>query len=108
MQKRFVTQIAGYDLEVPCVDVLAYRVIGLNDGTIRCYCRIHTNTHAHMHANTHMCVHRHHGAESRGSLIFNTKTRTVRVMKNFKVNEDIAHVRTLPEPEGLFVAPLAE
>jgi len=45
-------------------------------------------------------VHRLHGAESRGSLIFNTKTRTMRVMKNFKVNENMAHVRTLPEPEG--------
>ena len=45
-------------------------------------------------------VHRLHGAESRGSLIFNTKTRTMRVMKNFKVNENMAHVRTLPEPDG--------
>ena len=46
----------------------------------------------------YMGVHRGLGGESRGGLIFDTKTRRMRVMKNFKVNEDMAQVRELPEP----------
>ena len=33
----------------------------------------------------------------RGALILDTKTRRMRVMKNFKVDESIVHVRELPE-----------
>ena len=53
----------------------------------------------------YMGVHRGLGGESRGGLILDTKTRRMRVMKNFKVDENMVHVRELPEPAATWEEP---